>query len=285
VSQLEQQRQQISEFDGLVIVDPPLSGERNMAIDEALLQNVQPDWPIVLRVYRWERPTLSLGHFQRIEDRLEYPLLHELPWVRRKTGGGAIVHDQELTYSVLIPTRDNLPAKGHSEPLYRGIHSAFVEKLLSLGWNAELSESCTCSTSEGKNSDPFLCFLRRSPVDIIIGFDKILGSAQRRSTMGLLQHGSLLLRRSQYTPGLNGLLDTHRESCPVKKLRDDWTVDASHRAVCDPLTEDEMNRWCEWAISTLKAGMSKRVEVSWKNGRLSDLIRKEDQEMRFPNGI
>jgi len=272
VSQLNQQRQQISVSDGLVIVDPPLCGERNMAIDEALLQNVESDWPIVIRVYRWERPTLSLGHFQRIDDRIEHPLLRELPWVRRKTGGGAIVHDQELTYSVLIPTRDDNPAKGHSEPLYRAIHSAFVEKLRSLGWNAELSESCTCSTSEGRNTDPFLCFLRRSPVDIIIGDDKILGSAQRRSARGLLQHGSFLLRRSQCTPGLNGLLDTKKKSTSLKNLRDDWIADASNHAACDTLSEDEMNGWCELAISTLKAGMSKRVEVNWKNGRLSDLI-------------
>ena len=206
-----------------------------MAIDEAMLKNVQPDWPIVLRVYRWERPTLSLGHFQHIVDRIENPLLRELPWVRRKTGGGAIVHDQELTYSVLIPTRDNHPAKGHSEPLYRGIHSAFVAKLRSLGWNAELSESCSCSTAEGRNTDPFLCFLRRSPVDIIIGDDKILGSAQRRSANGLLQHGSFLLRRSQSTPGLNGLLDTKKKSYSLEKLRDEWNVDASNDTVCNPL--------------------------------------------------
>ena len=62
---------------GLVIVDPPRSGESNMAIDEALLQNATPGWPVVLRVYRWDRPTLSIGHFHRIEDRddLEYTRL------------------------------------------------------------------------------------------------------------------------------------------------------------------------------------------------------------------
>jgi len=282
MSQLEQ-RQQISVFDGLIIVDPPLCGERNMAIDEALLQNAQPDWPIVLRIYRWERPTLSLGHFQRIEDRIEHPLLSELPWVRRKTGGGAIVHDQELTYCVLIPTRNDTPAKGHSEPLYRAIHSAFVETFRSLGWNAELSESCTCSTPERRNTEPFMCFSRRSPVDIIIGDDKILGSAQRRSSTGMLQHGSILLRRSQFTPGLNGLLDTVKRSDSLEKLRDEWIVDASKNTVFDRLTEDEMNHWCELAIATLKAGMSKRLDVSWKSGRLSDLIQKEEPEMSSPN--
>ena len=246
-----------------------------MAIDETLLQNVQPDWPIVLRIYRWDRPTLSLGHFQRIEDRIEHSLLRELPWVRRKTGGGAIVHDQELTYSVLIPNRDDFPAKGHSEPLYRAIHSAFVETFRLLGWNAELSESCTCASLKRRNTEPFLCFLRRSPVDIIIGDVKILGSAQRRSTTGLLQHGSFLLRRSQWTPGLNGLLDTEKKSASLEKLWDETMVDASKDVRCDQVTEDEMNRWCELAISTLKAGMAKSVDVSWKSGRLCDLIQKK----------
>ena len=254
-----------------------------MAIDEALLQNAQPDWPVVLRIYRWERPTLSLGHFQRIEDRIQHPLLSELPWVRRKTGGGAIVHDQELTYSVLIPTRDHTPAKGHSEPLYREIHSAFVETFRSVGWNAELSESCTCSTSERRNTEPFMCFSRRSPVDIIIGDDKILGSAQRRSATGLLQHGSFLLRRSQSMPGLNGLLDTRKKAVSFKELREDCIVDASTVGIYDQLTEDETNHWCELAVSTLKVGLSKRIEVRWKSGKLTDLIQKEEPEMRFSN--
>ena len=52
-----------------VILDPPQSGEINMAIDESLLKNATSDWPIVMRVYQWDRPTLSLGHFQRLEDR------------------------------------------------------------------------------------------------------------------------------------------------------------------------------------------------------------------------
>jgi len=99
----------------------------------------------------------------------------------------------------------------------------------------------------------------------------------------MLQHGSILLRRSQFTPGLNGLLDTVKRSDSLEKLRDEWIVDASKNTVFDRLTEDEMNHWCELAIATLKAGMSKRLDVSWKSGRLSDLIQKEEPEMSSPN--
>ena len=240
-----------------MIVDPPLSGERNMAVDEALLRNVKPDWPVVLRIYRWDRPTLSIGHFQRIEDRIQHPSLSELPWVRRKTGGGAIVHDQELTYSVLLPNRLVQSSKGHSEALYRDIHLSFVEKLTSLGWDAGLSESCTCPTKEQRNTEPFLCFLRRSPVDLIVGVDKILGSAQRRTAAGLLQHGSYLLRRSQWTPELCGLLDTAKKPTSKTELRENRLVEECTRTGYseNQLSFTEVDDWVDMFSSMIMAGL------------------------------
>lgn len=260
--------------DGLVIVDPPLSGEQNMAIDEALLRNVKPDWPIVLRIYRWDRPTLSLGHFQRIEDRGQHSLLSKLPWVRRRTGGGAIVHDQELTYSVLLPNRDCLPSKGHSEALYRDIHLSFVEKLSSLGWDAGLSESCACPTSREGNPEPFLCFSRRSPVDLIVSGDKIVGSAQRRTATGLLQHGSLLLRRSQWTPELCGLLDTVKKPASENNLRENWLVDALNATGQSriQLSSIEVDLWIGLLKSTILSGLSRSVCVEWRSGSFADLM-------------
>jgi lipoate-protein ligase A len=245
-----------------------------MAIDEALLRNVKPDWPVVLRIYRWDRPTLSVGHFQRIEDRSQHPSLGELPWVRRKTGGGAIVHDQELTYSVLIPNRVGRPAKGHSESLYRDIHLSFAETLISLGWDAGLSESCTCPTSEQRNTKPFLCFLRRSPVDLVIGNDKILGSAQRRSAAGLLQHGSCLLRRSQWTPELCGLLDAEKKPISKKEVREKRSVDASTFTdhFDNQLSSNEVGNWIDLFGSMIKAGLSRSVRVNWQSGSLQDLM-------------
>ena len=256
---------------GLVIVDPPLDGERNMAIDEALLQNARPDWPIVLRIYKWDRPTLSLGHFQRIEDRNQYPRLSELPWVRRKTGGGAIVHDQEITYSVLLPNRVGLTSKGHNESLYRDIHLSFANMLSSLGWETGLSESCTCATVEQRNSEPFLCFLRRSPVDLIVGQDKILGSAQRRSKSGLLQHGSFLLRAAQSTPELVGLLETKRNLISFENLRDYWMNGASNIVLENKDTSSQADPWVELSIAAIAAGLAKRVDVEWQNGTMNDL--------------
>ena len=256
-----------------------------MAIDEALLQNADLDWPIILRVYQWERPTLSIGHFQRIEDRERVPNLRDLPWVRRKTGGGAIVHDQELTYSILIPKRDNQPTKGHNESLYRAIHGAFADSLRTLGWNAQLSEICTNKTTIGKNQEPFLCFSRRTPVDVVVGDDKILGSAQRRSSACLLQHGSFLLRRSQSTLELFGLLDASKGTTPGHRIGEMSMVpekelggfknnDAPYLG--DGSSAESSNReldgWIDFFVASLKQGVSQLLPVHWYNGKLGDLF-------------
>ena len=276
---------------GLVILDPPRSGELNMAIDEALLSNATPAWPVVMRVYQWERPTLSIGHFQRIEDRELVPGLRDLPWVRRKTGGGAIVHDQELTYSVLIPSCDNQPSKGHNESLYRAVHNAIVENLRTLGWNAQLSESCTCDPRKNENAEPFLCFLRRSPVDLVVGDDnnKILGSAQRRSRAGLLQHGSFLLRSSPAAVKLNGLLDLSKDldTCcengslsrmPGKEMGVLQSNIASNLGGGSRIESSilELDGWIEFLVSSLKQGVSQFLQVQWQLGKLTDLIEDMD---------
>jgi len=235
---------------GLVILDPPLSGPRNMEIDDALLKNARPDWPVVLRIYRWEVPTLSLGHFQQIEERESSQGLMQLPWVRRRTGGGAIVHDRELTYSIVLPKRDGQPTKGHNEALYRAIHLQFVHELGKQGWDAKLAETCTCKLSPEQKSEPFLCFSRRSPVDLIVGRDKILGSAQRRSVSGLLQHGSFLLQGSESTPQLPGLLDLEVRSALGNGIA----------------------AWQNFFIATLKDGVDQLLQVRWQNGKLLELL-------------
>ncbi len=198
-----------------ILQDPPRSGIENMQIDDRLLLDATPNSPIVLRVYGWSEPTLSLGHFQAIESLDSDPFtarqtsLRHLPWVRRRTGGGAILHDRELTYSFVIPTRERQQEKGHSESLYRAVHESVRDGLIGLGLPASLSVDCTCGSrkigglKKTELPEPFLCFQRRTPVDVVIGEHKILGSAQRRTRTGLLQHGSLLLSAS---PALRELI-------------------------------------------------------------------------------
>ena len=204
--------------------DPPLDGPTNMAIDESLLADATLESPITIRLYRWREPTLSLGHFQTLDQFQSDPRvreksrLKEIPWVRRKTGGGAILHDQEWTYSIVIPAEAEEATKGHSESLYRAVHESIRDSLIALGWGASLAETCTCSPRDRKENEPFLCFQRRSPVDIVIGENKLVGSAQRRARTGLLQHGSVLLHSSSLRPELPGL----EELGPPSETPVDW---------------------------------------------------------------
>jgi lipoate-protein ligase A len=171
-----------------------------MAIDDALLESAGTGL-LTLRLYAWSEPVLSLGYFQRAADRLSDRRLAECTWVRRPSGGGAILHDREITYSLAVPNR-LLPARAHLE-LYEQVHQAAIDLLRELGGEARL-----CGNgAAGFPAAPFLCFHRRSPADVLLCGQKVLGSAQRRRHAGLLQHGSFLLAASPLLPELPGVAE------------------------------------------------------------------------------
>jgi len=87
-----------------VIFDSAGDGAWNMAVDQALLMSAEQDGMVTLRLYAWAQPTLSLGYFQKHADRQLHTASATCPLVRRRSGGGAILHDQELTYSLAIPS-------------------------------------------------------------------------------------------------------------------------------------------------------------------------------------
>ena len=189
-------------------IDPPAPGDWNMAVDEVLL-----DWAVRqsacwLRVYGWTPATVSLGYFQHYAERSAHAPSAASPAVRRLTGGGAIVHDDELTYSLVLPAGHALAAM--RDRLYAAMHGALVDALAEFDVAAELWPADLA----GPLPEPFLCFLRRSPGDVVVARSvglplgvKIAGSAQRRRRGAVLQHGSLLLRRSAAAPELPGLSD------------------------------------------------------------------------------
>lgn len=190
-----------------LIVDPPRDGPTNMAADEAMLLAAEDDADgAALRLYRWSGPTLSLGYFQPFgEVALQGPGVGGLPVVRRVTGGGAIVHADELTYCLVSPTGalpDILarPAGGDPAPagLYEWMHAAIATAAESLGGQrGALSAPPGEHPSEaGGRRGPFWCFRRRSRFDLLGGGEKVAGSAQRRTGRAVLQHGSVILKRS-----------------------------------------------------------------------------------------
>ena len=187
-----------------VIVDrSPQSGQQNMAIDEWLLEHVAdvPNRSFV-RVYSWCEPTVSLGYFQDEAQPLD-SRLRTCPRVRRLTGGGAILHDHEITYSCVIPQTH--PVARTPTSLYDCIHLAIIKLL------AQCGAECRTRQATGqikKAADaPFLCFLRSDPRDVVMAAHKVVGSAQRRRRGKILQHGSVLLRASRFTPTIPGVAD------------------------------------------------------------------------------
>lgn len=178
------------------------SGPMNMAVDEALLLSAPRSGP-TLRFYQWQEPTLSLGYFQNVAERSKHQASANCPIVRRSTGGGAILHDQELTYSFALPV--NSQDKAVAQPLYYAFHETLVLALEQFGIPTSLFSAETLGQNGEK--EPFLCFQRRAVGDVILGGEKVCGSAQRRQKEALLQHGSILFHRSMFAPELGGVND------------------------------------------------------------------------------
>jgi lipoate-protein ligase A len=242
----------------LTQIDRPMPGLENMALDESMLDRIPPGISAMVRVYRWSEPTLSLGHFQSMPNDETAPW-SKLPQVTRKTGGGAIVHHHEMTYCLAVTSSSAAGKKGHSDKLYRAVHNSIVDALRGLGWNAQLSETCTCNLDSAAGSSPFLCFDRRSPVDVVIDGKKIAGSAQRRTARGLLQHGSILLRSSEHAPHLPGILEIGQSGLgdePKLSLRKDTSPvsDPSRAENAKPGSLDsQLNE--EWFVEIVNRGL------------------------------
>jgi len=183
-----------------LIIDPPARGTWNMAVDEALLE-AAGDGVTTLRLYQWSEPTLSLGYFQPVAEREGHAASRDCPLVRRASGGGAIVHDRELTYCLAVPIAERFGAQANA--LYDAVHRTLIETLAEIGVRCHLHVPQAPTASAAPPA--FLCFQRRTPGDVTYGDAKIAGSAQRRQRGGLVQHGSILLSQSACAPELPGI--------------------------------------------------------------------------------
>ena len=175
------------------IIDPPADGPSNMARDEAVLQLVgRRECPPTLRFYQWSPPTISLGYFQTWAEYAALPLpAGEMAVVRRQTGGGAILHDLELTYSVVLPLDHPWIAPAGPTDLYARVHSAIAGVLTS--FDVPVTQPGCKAPTGCSHGGPFFCFEHHSRYDLLAGGRKLLGSAQRRTSAAVLQHGSLIL--------------------------------------------------------------------------------------------
>jgi lipoate-protein ligase A len=178
-----------------LIRSPAARGAWNMAADEAILESSgRGETPPTLRLYAWSPPCLSLGYAQPLSD-VDLAALEQRGWelVRRPTGGRAILHTDELTYSVAGPLDEPRLAGGVLES-YRILAAALLRALQLLGIPAQADEKPAAAAPQGAqpNQNP-VCFEVPSNYEITVGGKKLIGSAQARRKEGVLQHGSLPL--------------------------------------------------------------------------------------------
>jgi lipoyl(octanoyl) transferase len=174
-----------------LILDPPLRGEKNMEKDLALMEEVAAGESLpTLRIYRWSPPAVSLGYFQDENDVVDLTACAEagIDVVRRSTGGRAVLHDRELTYSIIVPEANPFINNGGVMDSYRAISRGLITAFNLLGIPAYL-------TPEKENRSvlaPGSCFDTPSAYEIQVDGKKVVGSAQLRRKGIVLQHGSIL---------------------------------------------------------------------------------------------
>jgi len=168
----------------------------NMALDEALLLwHSEGKIGPTIRFYGWSPPSLSVGYFQKIEKEINMEAVKSLNlgFVRRPTGGRGVLHEHELTYSVIVTEQhEKMPAS--VTEAYRVISSGILEGFKNLGLDAYFAVPKTQEEKEAlKNPRSSVCFDAPSWYELVVEGRKVAGSAQTRQKGVILQHGSILL--------------------------------------------------------------------------------------------
>ncbi len=179
-----------------ILIDGNHGYAMNMAIDEAIMRMVaEGKSEPTIRFYGWEPPTLSIGYHQKVASEVDLAELEKRGYgfVRRPTGGRAVLHKEEITYSVVAPIGGSL--EGSVTEIYLRISEALRDGLLLMGVNAELEKGKLSSDEQRKTANP--CFTSTSRFELSCEGKKIVGSAQVRKDGTFLQHGSILLHCDQ----------------------------------------------------------------------------------------
>jgi lipoyl(octanoyl) transferase len=208
-------------------LDAPADGATNMAWDEALLKRAERTGESVFRLYGWASPTLSLGSNQVARGCYDEDAARTLgiSFVRRPTGGRALLHHREVTYSATMP----LEARDRPRAAYDFINEVLLAGLARLGVGAERA-AATVGAAPGLRP----CFDLPSEHEIVVEGRKLVGSAQVRRGRALLQHGSILIHDDQ--PTIGRLMRTELEAPPpAATLADALGREPSIDEVVEPL--------------------------------------------------
>lgn len=178
-------------MDWILYKDPPRSGPYNMAKDEYCLQRARDERRGIVRFYQWEQLVLTLGRNQKVLPLVNAQILkaENIPLIRRITGGWAVLHGNDLTYSVSAP-RDEHLFSGGIMAIYQKLSEVFLDFFKGLSLNP------TSQAYSGKQRVELgspVCFSTPSACEILIDEKKLVGSAQRQLPTVFLQHGSIPL--------------------------------------------------------------------------------------------
>ena len=176
-------------FSWRLLLSPPLDAATNMALDVALMRRARATGEATMRVYSWATPALSLGRNQPARGHYDEDRAARdgVEIVRRPTGGRALLHHREVTYSVTAPAGDSLRAS------YARINALLLDALRRLGVHASLA--APVARAAAPSLAP--CFEAPANGEIVVGGRKLVGSAQWREDGALLQHGSVLVDDDQ----------------------------------------------------------------------------------------
>jgi lipoyl(octanoyl) transferase len=243
-----------------LIYSAPESGPSNMAIDEAILEGViNKTIAPTLRFYSWCPYSLSIGHAQPISE-VNLEFLKESGWdiVRRPTGGRAILHADELTYSVCAPLNGTQVSGGVIES-YRQISDCLLKALELCGVNADAKPKAEKDRSLSK--DP-VCFQIPSDYEITFGGKKIIGSAQARKANGLLQHGAIPLFGdiSRIISTLNFNSEQHRSKAKSRLIARATTLRAA---------KNELVSW-EFLAQSIATAFKEILHIDFIQSSLSE---------------
>lgn len=240
------------------------NGAMNMAIDEALLiAQAKYYTPPVLRVYKFVPPTLSIGFFQSAKKEVNFDNLKKMGYgfVRRPTGGRAVLHDKELTYSITIA----YPSKILEMSLLDSFHflsRGIIKAIEILGGKAYFSQN------EDKEISSPSCFASPTFSDILMNGKKVVGSAQMRNKLGLLQHGSIL-----YSVDIESIFSCFKLEEDVRKK----LVEIGKRKISS--LSDELNK--EITFNDIKTALRKGMEEILQEEIVESELTKDELDIAY----
>ena len=247
-----------------LLVTPASLGSWNMAVDETILETIIMGQALpTLRLYAWEPACLSIGYAQPSTD-VDRNRLLDLgwDWVRRPTGGRAILHTDELTYSVIAPLVEPRIG-GNLLESYQRLSKALLSSLNNLNIHADANPTVPTSNTHEKRA---VCFEVPSNYEIVVDGKKLIGSAQARRKNGMLQHGTLPLS-GDLTRITNVLVysDDHKRREAALSL-------LSHATTVEKVLGDQIS-W-ETAAQAFIAGFQSELNLELVQADLSDQEKK-----------